>query len=510
MPLFFFFGFFAGGKAGDDLISAAFSCKILRRQLEEEPVSVRSQTPAAGQDAWTVGKAVYAVLTGALLLSYLYVILTYREGFMFNGGIYALPVWIWVLRLVSVGMTLVLGKVWKDKGFWILMAYLLLMVVRLLLENSIRLFALSVSESLLCGMWVYIACYGLARVLSLRQLKQLAMTFAALWTMGMVVLSGVGLYAYWTDQKILNLTGTAFFGVWEQRLTLCYIVTGSAATISLSFGIAMLCFLSVRKKIIKVAYGLAMIVLLTALVLSSTRTANITAGINLGICAGIGILHRYYMKWKSGNEKPSMGKVIGAWLLALMAAGIVLAVVMFGLMRMVPVMNNLKTRGGIVSIAFAENASTGESIVYRSYFEVGLNKRVDNWKAIITYLKNNPTILLTGASIFYPMEGIGLPFPVQHAHCRMLMTVLESGVPGLLLYLLFYGYIVWCSLRLVKSGEHPRWIRLLPSLVAGLVIGDLVECLTWLQAGGYLMLPFLFAACGVISTYGSKKEVACE
>ena len=443
-----------------------------------------------------VGKWAYAILMGILLLSYLYIMATYKEGTL-GGGIYSLPVWIWALRLASVALALWLGKLWKDRGFLILMLYLLLMTVRLLLEESRRLFSLVASENLLCGLWVYAACYGMARVFPLKEIKRILSAVAAVWTAGMVFYSGLGIYAVWTDQLIPNLTKTAYIGTVYGRLWIFYYANPTAAVVSLSLIVAMLMAVGTKNRWVRMAYSAAFVVLFVTLALTATRTAHVTAGVGIGGLAGIGLWS--WMKKK--NVRPLL-----AVLPAVMVGLVLMVGVAFGLMQLIPVINGLRQRGGLISVAMAEEAAKGIAVHSRSFTaDLTLNGRTGGWIATLKYLRDNPLVLLTGASIFNPMEGVQIR--LQHTHCRPLMVLLEAGIPGLALYLAFYTVILVRSIRVIRNTDAPRWIRILPVLPLSILAGELVECLTWQQTGIYPMLPFLFVAMGIISAAGQKDSV---
>ncbi len=76
-------------------------------------------------------KRIYMALMGLLLLSYPYMMITYTHF-----TTYAVPMGISVLRLCSAGLAICLGKLWKDKGFLILSAYLLWVFVRVAIANE--------------------------------------------------------------------------------------------------------------------------------------------------------------------------------------------------------------------------------------------------------------------------------------------------------------------------------------------------------------------------------------
>ena len=75
------------------------------------------------EKSWTAAKILYTGLTGFCLLSYLWTL-------TIGAGINNLPTIIWIARLVSVPLAVYLGRLWKNKGFWILALYTILFFLR--------------------------------------------------------------------------------------------------------------------------------------------------------------------------------------------------------------------------------------------------------------------------------------------------------------------------------------------------------------------------------------------
>ena len=121
---------------------------------------------------FTAAQIIYAALMSMLLLGYLAVIAVYSDPTT-TGKTFYFPGWVWILRLVTAGLAVILARLWKDKGFWILMAYLFLKLIRVAIPDASHVFTEGVSESLLTGIWVFCGCYGMAKVFSRDQLKLL-------------------------------------------------------------------------------------------------------------------------------------------------------------------------------------------------------------------------------------------------------------------------------------------------------------------------------------------------
>ena len=238
------------------------------------------------QRPWTVPKIIYVVLMSFLLLGYMIIIATYKDSTT-TGQSYILPIQFWILRVFSAIIAIILGKLWKDKGFLILMAYLLLKAIRVAVDNPANLFDQSVSEILLTGLWVFSACYGLARILDKDQLKRFLSINASIWTIGMVIYSCVGIYAAWTGKYIYNIGQGSYWGIKDQRLFLVYYVTTAGSVLSVSAIIACAGIFIADHRFNKVLFGVSVFPMLVALSLTDSRNAQICVAIGISLSRNI-------------------------------------------------------------------------------------------------------------------------------------------------------------------------------------------------------------------------------
>lgn len=463
----------------------------------------RRGSEAAQPKEWNAAKAIYTALMGVLLVpGYFYVICTYTEP-TFGGAPYAFPAIFWVLRCVTAVMALAIGKLWKDKGFLILTGYLLLKFLRVYLDTPASVFESTVSESLLCGLWVFSACYGLGHILSPKQIRGFFRICAVLWTVGAVIYAAIGIYAAWTDLQISNPDGLAYWTLADGgRLFLIYFVTVSGAVLSISAMIALCGMLTEKHMITRVLYGVAALIMLLALSLCDSRTAQVTVSAGIGMTVGIMILRLH-----RGREK----RPWYAWALAVAAAGACFAVSVVAIMKTISVFSELKLRGGVlVSSALADG--NGVAISNRGYKggEAMLTSRPMIWRSAVNYMLQNRKVLLYGTSILNPMNGVNatppLTFWASHCHCMPLMILLENGIPGVILVGCFLVYIGVCAFRIATSKKKPLWQMLIPAVIVSVLAGELVECFTWLRAGQVPVLPFVFVAMGFVSATGRKKN----
>ena len=456
------------------------------------------------EQSWTPARIIYAVLMSGLLLGYLAVIATYKD-YTTSGQDFYYPGFVWIVRVITVVMAVILGKLWKDKGFWILMAYLLLKAVRVAIPDPQNLFEYTVSDNLMTGLWIFCACYGLGRVFSKEQLKKLLGFNAVIWTVGMIVYSCLGIYAAWTWTPIYTIGKGAAWCIQDNRLFLVYFVTISGAVLSISIIIALCYAITVKNRAAKAFFFLSLIPMIIALSLTDSRCAQITVATGTAALIGIYVLDKLLYNDSAITKKP-----LRAWAFALASAGVVFVAVVFVTMKTINVFNHVRVTGLLISRALADN--TGNVISNRGYLGSNpLTSRPMIWESAIRAFKNNPAYLLYGASILNPMKEVNasptMTFHASHCHCMPLMILLENGIPGVLLIGSFLTTVISRALCLVKKTAL-FWIKGTAAIALSVTIGELIECFTWLRSGQAPILPFYFVALGIISAAESGRKTA--
>ena len=449
------------------------------------------------QESWTPARIIYAVLISGLLLGYLAVIATYKD-YTATGQDFVFPGFVWPLRVISAVMAIILGKLWKDKGFWILMAYLLLKIVRVAIPGPQNLFEYTVSDHLMTGFWVFTACYGMARVFSRRQLKQVLNVNVSIWTVGMVISSCLGVYAAWRGAPIYTIGKGAIWGItWENRLFLVFFPTVSGSVVSFSALVALCSAIVAKHKGIKVLFLLSMIPMFIALCLTDSRCAQVTISAGIAMMAGVFILRGLREHARKRNRNSWY-----AWAAAVVSMGVIFVVLVLLCMKTITAFNHVKAEGLLIPRAFAEGTEVKTVVSNRGYTgDNVLTNRPMIWKAAIQILRNNPMFLLWGASVKGAMSLVNaseiMTGPVSHCHCMPLMILLENGIPGLLLIGTFMVRAAFASFRLVLKAKTKQEVVVVP-LIVSVLLGELIECFLWLRTGTCPTLAFFFVAIGIL------------
>ena len=129
------------------------------------------------------------------------------------------------------------------------------------------------------------------------------------------------------------------------------------------------------------------------------------------------------------------------------------------------------------------------------------------WELALKAVSENAGTLLWGKGIVQPMIYVT---ENEHCHNIYLQALLESGIPGLLLWLALVGLFVFHAFRLLKNRDLPFWQRIagLPGLA--LLISETVESNT-LVSLGFLNMTVLYFSMGLtvmLSLQNSRKTAA--
>lgn len=466
------------------------------------------------QERWPLPKLIYAILMGILFISYLVVQ-------AFDHDPFVLPTILVLPMTVAAVLGIWLGRLWRDKGFLLMVVLLALQTIRVAAKGGYLLFSEAVSESLFNGLWAVAGCYALGRILSAKQLKSFLWIIVTIWIIGTVIQCLIALYAAWTDHEILNLSGGSVWGmlphsVWEEyvveRLLVGYVhptVTGSTLSISgvLTFG----ALLTAPRKRDKILLGLAYLVIIVTLGLTDARTSflSLSAGIGVTVFSAVLWLIRSCRKRKIwGGE--SKGKEVINWLIASACMIVAFTVSVIAIMKVAPVFNDVKTSGGVViTSASAEEEGEWRHKVRSRGFEKSdvLSGRDVIWNGVIRYCAEDPKRLLFGESIVDPMFGPNTRFEsdMAHSHNMFIQVLLESGLSGLILVISFVISMALKGFRIISSKSAALWIRLVPALPVSVLVGDLAECFGWFRQWKIPALAFMFVAFGIINAYGDRK-----
>ena len=483
-----------------------------------------------------VVRILYAGLICTLMAEYTLRLFFYAEPFW-------APAWLWCIRLAATGVGLVRGKTWKDRGFLFLLAFQILILLRLALDDAGRIFEESVSESLLNLCWCFAGCWSVGRALKREEMIRFLRLLMGMWTVGIVAHSLISIYAAWTGHLIWTIGGGGYWGlagtldggdyhmmmynaehiVGDIRLYTPVYATVGGGLLSVSTVLIVIAAIISRKKIAKILYALAALPVFLAMCLTDTRTGHIMTGVGIGMILFALILFSFRKKQSRHEKTGRQPGMVLPWLAGIAALLVSIVFFIFACSATIRLYNQVRAwaarnPASVISSASAEETETPAAaddgvivVSNRGYSSSDiLTMRPQTWANVLRYIRRNPMTLLTGTSIFYPMNGPNAQpettFLAGHSHCMPLQLLLATGIPGLLLMLCFFVRTAVRAIRIVNSREMPLWTRLLPAPIVMIIAGECVECLTK-PAYSWAIRPFLMIFSGLVSALGTKDSL---
>ena len=445
----------------------------------------------------------YMVFAGLLLLHHIYVIIYHKE--VLNGAtVFFVPF------VILIVVNFFLGKLWKDKLFYVFLALLVLKIVR---TAMIEEYAVEVStEYFVLSAYAYFGCYGIARVIPRDKWKVFLSILCFLWTIAAVVFASFGLKAAFTGEPIANLGTEAFIVKNDHRLYLLHHPVSSGVILSTCMSFAVFgCFLT-KTKILKPFYIAAALVLFLTASLTGTRTAYILSGASLGLLLYIPLRDLL----KPGVPK-SLIKTGGKYAVLFLTVIITAALVAWLQSKTINLLHYIQLRGGLViSNAYAENETALAAVQERGFDYTGsvdvlFTGRLTIWQNALDVVFSNLENALLGVSVYNTMIPVweirlskGL-FYVYHCHNTFVQHLLENGIPALLLYCSIVFTVIYHAIRVLKNRNLPFWQRMLPITALVCLLEGLGDNTCHVNFG-YPQMTLLYLFAGFSTTLSQKEK----
>ena len=439
--------------------------------------------------------------------------------------------------------TILLGRMWKDKCFWILLALLLLKFLRIAIPMRYQIRETQAIYEL-C-VYSFFICYGAGRVLNRKDRKTLVALFCGLWTAAMAVYACFGLYTVWNQTVIPNLGNKSFYiHDSEYRLWPVYHPVEAGTMTSLGITVAAAGWFAAKRKMLRWLYIPAMVLMFLMGVFCSSRTSYILTAAGIGAPAAI-LLHELLCRGKKQGRAFTVLRVAAACC----AFAVTAAAMLFVQMKAIPAYNALRSRGaGLISAATAEDggtAGTGEEETAaaenpeetaedpESSAGTGLSTRdfvLDQgtngfltgrwaiWIHVYDGFDHYPIYMLIGQGVLNPMDHInsyirrGNALPeIYHLHSTFIQTLWESGFPGYLLFTAFFVIFAWNAFRLITDRSRPLWERILPLPAVLCWLADMVDCAGYCNWGKPPMtILYLFTGLTIAIARENRKREKTE
>ncbi len=420
------------------------------------------------------------------------------------------PEILWAVLAVSA---LLLGKMWKDHGYRTLLLLYVIIVLRAYIGERNRFWW--GEYTFFYGLLAYLVCYPFAQAVDRDWLPKLLRIGGILWVVSITALSATGLYAVWTGSTIFNLTHTGYLGLDYSnfRLELLYNYNTGAAIESYTIMIALILTATAKGKFKKLLLILSIVIMWLALSLSDSRTSYIVTGISIGCFAAIMILLKYqlFSRLKTKHNGLSRTALPVFIVLCVLFASVCSYLLFNGAKHLfVDIRNN-----GFIPAAEAEETEAEKEVLniqenslLSSDGKLELSGRDKIWSGVFRYLQENPRILLTGTSVISAMDGPNAMegnLVIADPHSLYIMTLLESGIPGLLLLLFYIVLFAVNCVRVWRNKQIPLWAKLLPIIAINILMNGLTECIPCIIYG----LPNLYhlhLVIGVTVLFGKESK----
>lgn len=402
----------------------------------------------------------YIIFAVAALLHHIYVTM-YHKYVLTGATDLGIPL------LVFAAITFLFGKLWKDKVAWILLALLALKYIVTALKGEEALG--STGYIFIMSIYAFFGCYGIGRAISRKYWKPFLSAFCFFWTFAVLVLAGIGIYAAISGTPIKNLGSEWIIVDYTGRASFVYQPVTAGIILSISMFIALLGFFIEKRKLLRIFYIFASIILFFAGSLTGTRTAYLLSALLIAMLLYIPIRDRL---------KPSIPKktvlTIGKYALLFTSFVLTAVIIAFIHYHAVKLIQIIQVRGALfINTAYAESAANIPKIVQRDLqLTAGLDNffsfRLSIWKDAFEVIISSPKNLILGQSVYNPMRVVSEMLISQgfiyfhHCHNTFIQILLENGLPALLLYLLFIFTFVFHVIRLLRNKDLPYWQRILP------------------------------------------------
>ena len=298
------------------------------------------------------------------------------------------------------------------------------------------------------------------------------------------VIAVLGVHAAYTGISISNFTGKYAIGIFGARLRLFFhpVVTGSILCLTALYTIIGL--VQTKHKVTRVLYAFALALFAFCLALTNARGPLISFGVALGIVAATVFLPKFAKA--SAKVLVSIGCVVAMVGVSLLVSGLLVSA--FNVTRSAYQDGSLS----LMSSANAEDTEEDdegieETVSFRDDTD-SLSARLVVWQAALELIRSEPSVLLVGTSVPLAKEKInqytgGASY--SHTHNLWLQTLVQLGLPGLLLLIAFQVLLVRACLRVATCECLPLWERLLPILPAAFFAGETVDCIGLITSYNY-------------------------
>ena len=295
-------------------------------------------------------------------------------------------------------------------------------------------------------------------------------------------------------RDVLYWDGSRLYALWHPNISACYFMIG------IGFSAAFL--EQARKPWVKALLLAAMVLQFLAMALTNCRTIQLMTGALLG---GIVFFRTFRGSWKQ-------------LLLGLLAAALILAG-SFKLSGMIFRWNNDHLVANLQAVQeetlpAAETAQTemeadtesaelnDEGIIVSENWQGSLagdmrtlNGRTDIWKSALKAIRDDKKLALWGTEYSGTVISVYNHFPVEHSHNSWMEVLMYTGIPGLLMALVFSAISVVSAGKLLLHPETELWKRVIAMMTMCVMVAGFLEPYLFATNLCYHAIDFTFFFC---------------
>ena len=297
-------------------------------------------------------------------------------------------------------------------------------------------------------------------------------------------------------RDVLYWDGSRLLAFWHPNITACYLMMG--------MGFAVVFLLQAQKLVTKVLLAAAVVVQFLVMSLTNCRTTLLMTGALFG-----GIV--FFLIFRGGWKQLVLG---------LLAAAVVL-VGSFKLSGTIYRWNEdrlLSLAGVPAEVELPvqpESAAYAELEIYQYQVEDdgrvvmvtenpqgslendmrSLNGRTDIWKSALKAIRDDKKLALWGTE--YPGTVISVynHFPVEHGHNSWMEVLLRTGIPGLLMALIFTAVSVVSAGKLLLHPATELWKKIIAMMTMCVMVAGFLEPYLFATNFYYHAIDFPFFFC---------------
>lgn len=297
-------------------------------------------------------------------------------------------------------------------------------------------------------------------------------------------------------KEFLFWDGTRLHVFWHPNISACFFMVG--------MGFATVFLLRAKKPLTRILLAVAVAVQFVAMALTNCRTTILMTGALFG-----GIV--FFLIFRGGWKR---------FFLGLLAAVLVL-VGFFKISGSIFQWNEDRIIAGIredLIAAAAEAPQEGQEPAQEDYqFRVEadgqvvmeslnpqnslasdmrtLNGRTYIWTAALAAVRDNQSLARWGTEYVGTVISVYNPFPVEHGHNSWIQAMLVTGLPGLVLALVFTAISVWSAARLLLNRAVELWKKVIAMMTMCVLVAGALEPYLFVAGMLHHSVDFIFFFC---------------